>query len=66
VIAAEVNAAFMSGCFRIHPKEQVMVQEQSTQPSGGLIVARNKVMAARARSEQPSDGGSSGVSDTND
>ncbi|MFB6844723.1 hypothetical protein ACFCXS_07645 [Streptomyces sp. NPDC056373] len=43
-----------------------MVQEQSTQPSDGLLVARSKVMAARARSEQPSDGGSTGVSDTND
>ncbi|MFI6375776.1 hypothetical protein [Streptomyces sp. NPDC050546] len=43
-----------------------MVQEQSTQSSDGLLVARSKVMAARARSEQPSDGGSTGVSDTND
>lgn len=32
----------------------------------GLIVSRKSIAAARARAEQPSDGGSTGVSDTND
>lgn len=32
----------------------------------GLLVARRQVAAARSRFEQPSDGGSTGVSDTND
>ncbi len=36
------------------------------QDSDGLLVARTKVAAARSRAEQPSDGGSTGVSDSND
>ncbi|MFJ9696651.1 hypothetical protein [Kitasatospora sp. NPDC101183] len=32
----------------------------------GLLVARLKVAAARSRGEQPSDGGSTGRTDTND
>lgn len=32
----------------------------------GLLVARTKVAAARSRGEQPSDGGSTGRTDTND
>ncbi|MFF3918310.1 hypothetical protein [Streptomyces sp. NPDC001852] len=32
----------------------------------GLIVSRKSIAAARSRAEQPSDGGSTGVSDTND
>ncbi|MFF3845770.1 hypothetical protein [Streptomyces sp. NPDC002328] len=32
----------------------------------GLIVSRKTIAAARSRAEQPSDGGSTGVSDTND
>jgi len=32
----------------------------------GLLVARRSVQAARTRSRQESDGGSTGVSDTND
>lgn len=32
----------------------------------GLLVARRRIVAARSRAEQPSDGGSTGVSDTND
>ncbi|MFI2431511.1 hypothetical protein [Streptomyces sp. NPDC018693] len=32
----------------------------------GLLVARTSIAAARSRAEQPSDGGSTGVSDTND
>ncbi|MEZ0088975.1 hypothetical protein [Streptacidiphilus sp. EB129] len=39
----------------------------STESEGdGLLVARAKVPAARARGEQPSDGGSTGRTDTND
>ena len=34
--------------------------------SDGLLVARAKVAAARTRAEQPSDGGSTGRSDSND
>ncbi|MFJ2867114.1 hypothetical protein [Kitasatospora sp. NPDC087314] len=34
--------------------------------SDGLFVARSKVAAARSRGEQPSDGGSTGRTDTND
>ncbi len=36
------------------------------QESDGLLVARAKVAAARSRAEQPSDGGSTGRSDSND
>jgi len=32
----------------------------------GLLVARRSIQAARTRSRQESDGGSTGVSDTND
>ncbi|MFH9353512.1 hypothetical protein [Kitasatospora sp. NPDC017646] len=32
----------------------------------GLLVSRAKVAAARSRGEQPSDGGSTGRTDTND
>jgi hypothetical protein len=32
----------------------------------GLIVSRKSIAAARSRAEQPSDGGLTGVSDTND
>ncbi|WP_167544102.1 MULTISPECIES: hypothetical protein [Kitasatospora] len=32
----------------------------------GLLVARRQVTAARSRFEVPSDGGSTGVSDSND
>ncbi|WP_281250185.1 hypothetical protein [Streptomyces monashensis] len=32
----------------------------------GLIVSRKSIAAARSRAEQPSDGGSTGVSDSND
>ncbi|MEE1786966.1 hypothetical protein PUR71_29275 [Streptomyces sp. SP17BM10] len=32
----------------------------------GLLVSRTKVAAARSRDEQPSDGGSTGRTDTND
>ncbi|MFI6152431.1 hypothetical protein ACIBCA_07050 [Kitasatospora sp. NPDC051170] len=39
----------------------------STDSEGdGLLVARVKVAAARSRGEQPSDGGSTGRTDTND
>ncbi len=39
----------------------------STELEGdGLLVARTKVAAARSRGEQPSDGGSTGRTDTND
>lgn len=39
----------------------------STELEGdGLLVARAKVTAARSRGEQPSDGGSTGRTDTND
>ncbi|MET8626571.1 hypothetical protein ABZW30_22910 [Kitasatospora sp. NPDC004669] len=34
--------------------------------SDGLLISRTKVAAARARGEQPSDGGSTGRTDTND
>ncbi|WP_268915952.1 hypothetical protein [Actinomadura logoneensis] len=36
------------------------------QNSGGLVVAVEKIVAARGRATQPSDGGSSGKSDIND
>jgi hypothetical protein len=36
------------------------------QENDGLLIARTRVAAARSRAEQPSDGGSTGVSDTND
>ena len=36
------------------------------QDGDGLLVARTRVAAARSRAEQPSDGGSTGVSDSND
>ncbi|MFJ1590446.1 hypothetical protein ACIOD0_09410 [Kitasatospora albolonga] len=32
----------------------------------GLLVARRRIVAARSRAEQPSDGGSTGRSDGND
>ncbi|MEZ0065552.1 hypothetical protein ABIA32_001548 [Streptacidiphilus sp. MAP12-20] len=32
----------------------------------GLLIARTRVAAVRSRAEQPSDGGSTGVSDSND
>lgn len=35
-------------------------------PSGGLVRSRTLITAARARTATPSDGGSSGVSDSND
>ncbi|WP_371496080.1 hypothetical protein OG871_10085 [Kitasatospora sp. NBC_00374] len=39
----------------------------STELEGdGLLVSRTKVAAARSRGEQPSDGGSTGRTDTND
>lgn len=34
--------------------------------SGGLVVTVEKIVAARGRATQPSDGGSSGKSDIND
>lgn len=40
--------------------------EDSTVPSGGLIVAVEEISAARTRATQPSDGGSCGKSDAND
>ena len=36
------------------------------QAGEGLLIARTKVSAARSRDEQPSDGGSTGRSDSND
>ncbi|MCW8218070.1 hypothetical protein ACIPJG_19810 [Streptomyces halstedii] len=36
------------------------------QEGEGLLVARRRIAAARSRAEQPSDGGSTGRSDTND
>ncbi|QKW19401.1 hypothetical protein HUT16_10250 [Kitasatospora sp. NA04385] len=39
----------------------------STEPEeDGLLVARRRVTAVRSRFEVPSDGGSTGVSDSND
>ncbi|MFD4412450.1 hypothetical protein [Streptomyces sp. NPDC058475] len=35
-------------------------------PSGGLVRSRKLITAARSRTATPSDGGSSGVSDSND
>jgi len=35
-------------------------------PSGGLVRSRQLITAARSRTATPSDGGSSGVSDSND
>jgi hypothetical protein len=40
--------------------------DNSTVPSGGLIVAVEEIGAARSRAAQPSDGGSCGKSDAND
>ncbi|MES4901059.1 MULTISPECIES: hypothetical protein [unclassified Streptomyces] len=37
-----------------------------TTAGDGLLVARTSIVAARSRAEQPSDGGSTGVSDSND
>lgn len=37
-----------------------------TTPVSGLIRSRNAIQAARGRGQQPSDGGSTGRSDTND
>ncbi|MGW2310790.1 MULTISPECIES: hypothetical protein [Thermomonosporaceae] len=34
--------------------------------AGGLVVAVEKIVAARGRATQPSDGGSTGKSDLND
>jgi hypothetical protein len=36
------------------------------QEADGLLVARQRVAAARSRTEQPSDGGGTGRSDGND
>ncbi|WP_198533301.1 MULTISPECIES: hypothetical protein [unclassified Streptomyces] len=36
------------------------------QKGDGLLVARRRIAAARSRTEQPSDGGSTGRSDGND
>lgn len=36
------------------------------QEDDGLLVARRRIVAARSRAEQPSDGGSTGRSDGND
>ncbi|WP_260859700.1 hypothetical protein [Streptomyces cupreus] len=44
-----------------------MPENAAIQPAeDGLIVSRKSIAAARSRAEQPSDGGSTGVSDTND
>lgn len=40
--------------------------DNSTVPSGGLVVAVEQIVAARGRATQPSDGGSCGKSDIND
>lgn len=37
-----------------------------TTPDSGLVVARKAITAARSRAAQPSDGGGTGRSDTND
>ncbi|MFC7892437.1 hypothetical protein [Streptomyces sp. NPDC057381] len=42
------------------------VTTNSGQEDQGLLVARRRITAARSRSEQPSDGGSTGRSDGND
>jgi hypothetical protein len=56
VIAGSLNAT------RAERKERVMNEH----PEDGLLVARRSIEAARTRSQQESDGGSTGVSDTND
>ncbi|MEY9997731.1 hypothetical protein ABIE67_009850 [Streptomyces sp. V4I8] len=38
----------------------------SAENAGGLLVAARRIAAARGRFEQESDGGSTGVSDSND
>ncbi|MFE7582188.1 hypothetical protein ACFU5Y_11570 [Streptomyces gardneri] len=38
----------------------------SAPQTDGLLVAREAIAAARTRAQQESDGGSTGVSDTND
>ncbi|WP_277816009.1 hypothetical protein [Streptomyces graminilatus] len=43
-----------------------MYENTATQADDGLLVARASIAAARSRAEQPSDGGSTGVSDSND
>ncbi|WP_281187119.1 hypothetical protein [Streptomyces katrae] len=43
------------------------MNENAPTPSGdGLLVARQSIAAARTRAQQESDGGSTGVSDSND
>ncbi|UGQ11280.1 hypothetical protein LO772_31510 [Yinghuangia sp. ASG 101] len=42
------------------------IRTAATEEADGLLVTRRQVLAARSRTEQMSDGGSSGVSDTND
>jgi len=36
------------------------------EPAGGLLLSRSQILDARSRGEMPSDGGSTGRSDTND
>ncbi|EKX65941.1 hypothetical protein STRIP9103_03431 [Streptomyces ipomoeae 91-03] len=51
------------------PREQecTMPENVVMQPvEDRLIISRKSIAAARSRAEQPSDGGSTGVSDTND
>ncbi|MEU8565644.1 hypothetical protein AB0C45_29690 [Streptomyces cyaneofuscatus] len=46
-----------------------MVEQSMNSGTGednGLLVARRRIVAARSRAEQPSDGGSTGRSDAND
>ncbi|MEU8652771.1 hypothetical protein [Streptomyces sp. NPDC048737] len=44
-----------------------MPENAAMQPADdGLIVSRKSIATIRSRAEQPSDGGSTGVSDTND
>jgi len=40
--------------------------QSETAPVSGLIRSRNAIQAARGRGQHPSDGGSTGRSDTND
>ncbi|MBC3843608.1 ATP-binding protein [Streptacidiphilus sp. 4-A2] len=58
-----------SGPIRILHRRSAMHENLTSateQDSDGLLIARTRVAAARSRAEQPSDGGSTGVSDTND
>ncbi|MGW0789794.1 hypothetical protein ACWD04_16405 [Streptomyces sp. NPDC002911] len=46
------------------PEQNVTISDG--QDGDGLLVARCRIVAARSRAEQPSDGGSTGRSDAND